>query len=147
VMKQPWIRTGVRAIARASILLLLLSPIFSAEAQRGSICIAPLPKGAPITAATPELACPSGQFSLKIDNRQTVSWSSKDSIKIDDLDLGTQHRVAVSCNGKPHQSFRFRFSEFKSRDLCLFLNDLYQTAQLWENERVALVQVQVIQPY
>ena len=38
----------------------------------------------------------------------------------------------VLCNGKPQQSFRFRFSEFKTKELCLFINDLYQTAQLWE---------------
>jgi hypothetical protein len=38
----------------------------------------------------------------------------------------------VLCDGKPQQSFRFRFSTFKSNRLCLFINDLYQTVQLWK---------------
>ena len=38
----------------------------------------------------------------------------------------------ISCDGKPQQSFSFRFAELKTNDLCLFINDLYKTAQLRE---------------
>jgi hypothetical protein len=47
------------------------------------------------------------------------------------MDLREKHRVMVLCDGKPHQQFTFRFSEFKGGKACLFLNDLYWTAQLW----------------
>jgi hypothetical protein len=134
-MKADKVRGGLRSVASAFLLLLLLSSTaFAADSQEGSICVAPIPKEAPTTAGTPELACPSGKFSLKIDDRPLIVWSSNASVKIDDLDLTVRHRVTIFCNGKPHQSFRFRFSEFKSKQLCLFLNDLYQTAQLWETK-------------
>jgi hypothetical protein len=42
--------------------------------------------------------------------------------------------VVVLCNHKPLQSFAFLFSEFKTKELCLFLNDLYRTVQLWESK-------------
>jgi len=78
------------------------------------------------------LFCGSGKLSLRIDTLQAVPWPNKKSLKIEDLDLTSRHRVVISCDGKPQQSFRFRFSEFKTGDLCLFINELYQTAQLWE---------------
>ena len=53
-----------------------------------------------------------------------MTWPTKDGIHID-LDVSATHRVVVFCNGKPQQSFKFRFAEFKSAKLCLFLNDLY----------------------
>jgi len=37
----------------------------------------------------------------------------------------------VFCDGKPQQSFTFRFAEYGADHLCLFINRLYQTAQLW----------------
>jgi len=55
-------------------------------------------------------------------------------VKIDALDAAAAHRVVISCNGKPQQSFRFRFSDFKTRELCLFINDFCKTAQLWESK-------------
>ena len=124
----------LRSVANAILATLLWSSALAADSQHGLICIAPILKEPPTTSA-PYLECPPGKFSLKLDDRQPIPWSSKSSIKIDDLDLATRHRMAVFCNGKPHQSFRFRFSEFKSKELCLFLKDLYQTAQLWEAKR------------
>ena len=63
-----------------------------------------------------------------------MTWPTKDGIEID-LNVSATHRVVVFCNGKPQQSFKFRLAEFKSAKLCLFLNDLYRTVQLWESKR------------
>ncbi|MGB6880179.1 MAG: hypothetical protein WBD94_11460, partial [Candidatus Acidiferrales bacterium] len=73
-------------------------------------------------------------MSLQIDNDKPESWpvGSQASVEIDRLDLTAAHRVVVSCRGKPQQSFKFRFSEFKGTHLCLFINDMYKTAQLWD---------------
>ena len=59
-------------------------------------------------------------------------WPTKESVKIDGLAIPGGHRVVVLCGGKPQQSFWFRFSESETPELCLFLNDLYKTAQLWK---------------
>ena len=128
------VHRALRLVAYVPLSALLLSTAFAADSQHGSICVAPVPKEPPTTSA-PYLECPSGKFSLRIDGRQAISWPNTDSTKIDHLDLATQHRVSIFCYGKPHQSFRFRFSEFELKELCLFLNDLYQTAQLWEMKR------------
>jgi hypothetical protein len=65
---------------------------------------------APNSAETPQRCapglCASGELSFKIDQRPRSA-----------------------------QSFTFRFSELTSLSLCLLLNDLYWTAQLWESKR------------
>lgn len=106
---------------------------FPAGPELGSLCIAPLLERSDCCGA-PDLSCDSEKLSLKIDTK-TMPWPIKGSVKIDALDATVQHRVMVLCDGKPQQSFRFRFSEFRSTELCLFLNDLYKTAQLWEVKR------------
>jgi hypothetical protein len=107
--------------------------VFSAETGSGSVCIAPVPETVDGRSA-PGLSCDPHKLSLKIDNK-TMAWSMKESLKIDALDVAARHRVVVFCDGKPQQAFEFRFSEFKSADLCLFLNDLYRTVQLSEVKR------------
>src|SRR5262249_18851918 len=106
-----------------------------AGTQPGSVCVAPIPEEPPSTAGTPELFCHSGKLSLKIDGLPAMPWPHKDSLQFASLNPSRTHKVLVLCDGKPQQSFRFRFSEYKGDELCLFVNDLYQTAQLWEAKR------------
>jgi len=121
---------GLRPTAIALLTAPLVCPAFSAESEHGSVCVAPVPPEPPSTAATEELFCHSGNLSLKIDKQQVIPWPHKESLRIEALDLTQRHRVVVLCDGKPQQSFGFRFSEFKTKRLCLFINDLYQTVQL-----------------
>jgi len=112
----------------------MVNPALALQTQSGSICIAAVPK--PINgrhAAGDSTAwCSSGKYSLKVDARPLLSWPEKKSAKIDDVSLSVRHRIVIFCDGKPTQSFTFIFSEYKSRKLCLFLNDLYWTVQLWD---------------
>ena len=101
-----------------------------AQAQSGAICVRPARVDAERGPAVN--ACMSGNFSLRIDGGPVKPWSKTKAVRITDLDMAAKHRVTVYCDGKPHQSFAFRFSEFKSTELCLFVNDLYHTANLWE---------------
>lgn len=120
---------------RTAIVLLtaiLLGPVSLAQPENGFICVAPISKDWPATAGLPSLICASNNFSLKIDDQKAFTWPTKESVRIDGLNLGARHRVAIYCDGKPQQSFTFRFSDFKSTELCLFLNDFYKTAQLWD---------------
>jgi hypothetical protein len=124
----------MRLIVAILLALLLLDSASAAETP-GTICIAPIPPGTPATSAAPGLMCSSGNLSLRIDSRPTTPWPREGNQRIEPLDGQTTHRVVVLCDGKPQQSFRFNFTQFKSRKLCLFLNDLYQTAQLWEDSK------------
>jgi len=114
-------------------LVVILCPALAAEPSKGSLCIAPIQeKASPVSA--PGLNCDSEKLSFKIDSMADRPWPTRESVRIDDLGLGERHRVVVLCGGKPQQSFRFRFSEYKGPKLCLFINDLYKTAQLWEDK-------------
>jgi len=107
---------------------------FATGSTTGTVCAAPV--SAKVDPRSGELpVCLSGKFSFKIDALDEVPFSQKDSLKIAGLDLGARHRVAIYCDKKPHQTFWFRFSDFQNNTLCLFINDLYKTAQLWEVKR------------
>lgn len=131
----------------AMIAVMLPSAAFSqaAESETGSLCIAPVFEK-PDGMSAPGLFCESGKLSVRIDTQPVVAfpliseqhggtYRIGKSLKIDGLDTSTRHRVVVYCSGKPQQSFTFRFSDFTTNQLCLFLNDLYKTAQLWEAKR------------
>src|SRR6202041_410610 len=117
----------VKSMTTVFLIAMLLCPVSFAQSEQGSVCVAPISKGWPPTAGTVELACASNKFSLKIDAQKAIPWPNTESIKIDGLDINTRHRIVVYCAGKPQQSFGFRFSAFKTAELCLFLNDLYKT--------------------
>jgi len=123
---------NVKIITITTLLVMLLCQPSLAQQEYGSLCISPAPgDDVPKTTGVDSL-CFDFKFGLKIDQQKAFSWSTKESVKIDRLDLGARHLVVVYCDGKPHQSFYFRFSEFKNRNLCLFLNDFYKTVQLWD---------------
>jgi hypothetical protein len=118
-------------------LLLAIQPVLFAQSQSTArpMCVAPLAPTYGNTAATPELACRPEMLSLKTDGGDSKPWPRRASMKIEGLRLNSQHKVVVLCDGKPQQTFRFKFSQFASSDLCLFVNDLYGTVQLWERRR------------
>ena len=122
----------MKTMGLAVLFVAILCPASLAQSENGSICMAPVSYDWPPTRSGIILPCNPDKLSLKIDAQKAISWPTKESAKIDDLDLAARHRVVISCGGKPQQSFSFRFSEYKASDLCLFINDLYMTAQLWD---------------
>jgi hypothetical protein len=112
---------------------LVVNSVSSAESEFGSVCIAPVLEK-PDPRSAPSLFCDSEKLSLKIDAK-AMPWPIKESVRIAALDAAARHAVVILCDGKPQQSFAFRFSEYKASELCLFLNSLYKTAQLWEVKR------------
>src|SRR5690242_13870959 len=115
-------------------MVFLIAPALADKSQQGVICVAPFdfqsadPRLDPVEG----LRCTSGKLSLKVDAHKAIPWPSKESIRMDGFDFNQRHRVVVLCDNKPQQSFSFRFSELKSSRLCLFINDLYKTVQLWD---------------
>ena len=124
----------MRTIAIVVVVAALTHPSFFAESASGSVCVAP-ESGTQIPLSPIGVYCQSGKLSLAIDTERIMPWPTKESVKISDLDVATRHRIVVMCNGKPQQSFTFRFSELRATALCLFLDGAYRTVQLWEVKR------------
>jgi hypothetical protein len=123
----------LRFTAIALLVVVLACPTFSSESEEGWICVSPVPARPP-SHVSGEL-CNSGVLSVRVDARESHPWPHKDGLKIDDLDLTQSHFVVASCDGKPVQSFRFQFSEYKASGLCLTFEDLfdgYEGMRLWD---------------
>jgi len=106
------------------------------DPARGAVCVAS-------RAATPfrgQVIPPSGEVSsnglkFKIDKRSAVPWPQRESLKIDGLDIGERHLLAVlDSRGKSVESLWFRFAGYKSADLCMSY-DGYQGIGLQEASR------------
>ena len=112
--------------------LAIAAPL-AAEEPTGTarVCVAPAP--------------PAGSMSLAFEGRvrpdldYRVRFSAGAWLEIPKskgfwhtLPLGRRHLVETEEGGQRHASFYFRFEQYEpADDLCLFLNDLYNTWQLW----------------
>jgi hypothetical protein len=115
------------------LVVLLLGPPVSAQSGWGSVQIVRAFEN-PLFYFAPGSSCDSANLSVKIDARRPTAWPTKRNIKIGKLDVTVTHQVVVSCAGKPQQSFKFRFSDFKTNELCLFISHFYKTIQLCESK-------------
>ena len=112
---------------------IILCPLLTAQTRSGTICVAP-------NSATPPTRFSAGDYfnpatlMLQIDNRRAIHWPHKSCAKISGLDLKARHRVVLTSDGKPLQSFRFRFSDYNSPILCLAF-DGYGGPRLQEEGR------------
>ena len=112
----------MRRVGHASVVLLisLLSALpTSAESKTGMLCVIPDPPGCCDRVSIP--------FDLKtlmfrIDNGNKTPWPQKVGLKVEGLSLGEKHLVVVYSDGKPIQSFRFRFTDYKETELCLLFD-------------------------
>ena len=91
----------------------------SAEPKTGMLCVIPDPPGCCTRVSIP--------FDLKtlmfrIDDGKKTPWPQKMGLKIEGLSLEEEHLVVVYSSGKPLQSFRFRFSDYKETELCLLFD-------------------------
>lgn len=102
----------------------------------GSVCVVPPFWGPERPYSTPGLFCEWEKISIKIDG-YAIAAPIKKCTKIAPLDVSAKHRVIVLCDGKPQQSGTFRFSKFKTNDVCVFMNDFYKTLQFWPADRRA----------
>jgi hypothetical protein len=107
--------------------VLVISHLACAQ-QSGSVCVAARVDD-PFWKEPPTL--PNGQVNthglqVKVDKSTATSWPERKSLKIDGLDTSERHLLVVlDARGKPVESVRFKFSEYKSTNLCAFY-DGYQ---------------------
>ena len=112
----------MRSLGYAAVIVLvgLLSALpTSGEPKTGMLCVIPDPPGCCERFTVP--------FNLKtlmfrIDGGNKTPWPQKVGSKIEGLSLGEKHLVVVYSDGKPIQSFRFRFTDYKETELCLLFD-------------------------
>ena len=126
----------MRYVARALPVIALVLPF--------SACVLGQPEGrslrvAPNSGATPETCapglCDGGELSFKIDGGPVQPWPKSEILVISGLSATERHRIAVYRAAKRQQSFSFSFSNFQAQEPCLFLDNMYWTARLWETRR------------
>jgi hypothetical protein len=91
----------------------------SAGPKTGMLCVIPDPPGC--------CSLVTVRFDLKtlmfrIDNGKKTLWPQKTGFKVEGLSLAEKHLVVVYSGGKPIQSFRFRFTDYKETELCLLFD-------------------------
>ena len=124
-----------KLVLRTLIGLTILAGSLYGQSETRSLCVAPNSAETPQRCGGAPGLCASGKISIRIDRLSAQPWPKSESVKIDGLSAGERHRIVIYRAGKAQQSFTFRFSDFTSTTPCLFLNDLYWTAQLWEPKR------------
>jgi len=120
------------------IIALILSLSHPATAQAtGSICVAariddPFWKQ---PATLPNGQINSQGLRVKVDKRPSTPWPDRKGLKIEGLDTSERHiLVVLELDSKPIESLKFRFSDYKSTELCM-VYDGYQGLQLQEETR------------
>ena len=127
----------VRTALTVLMLVLLVSISANTQQTTGSVCVAariddPFFKE-PATLPNGEIN--SHGLKVRVDKRPVEEWPQRKSLKIEGLDTSEQHLLAVlDSRGKPIESVRFKFSQYKSTDLCMAY-DGYQGIGLQEATR------------
>jgi hypothetical protein len=118
------------------ILALLLAQVAMAESGEGTVYVASRaddPFRGQVIPPTGEVD--SNGLQVKVDKRPAVPWPQRKSLKIEGLDITERHLLAVvGAGGKPVESLWFRFSTYKSTNLCMSY-DGYQGVDLKEDTR------------
>jgi len=115
----------------ASIFALALLPTLLGRAiggEYGSLCVAPAR-----AAAEPGDKWgwdKTNSYTVLIDDRAQVDLRDKQGTRVIGLNVEQRHIVKIRKNANQVAAFRFRFADFRSRDLCLWFKPLYETWSL-----------------
>jgi hypothetical protein len=107
----------------------------SSQDKARSLCVAPLPLATALTAATPDLGCSISKLWVHFDGGERIPSPYDRCRRVESLAVDVPRKVVVSCDRKPQQSFKFRFATYRLKQPCLFLNDFYNTVQLWDSKK------------
>jgi len=129
---------AVHVAAVVALAIAILHPLSAIGQQgTGTVCVAARIDD-PFWKEEPRLA--NGQINthglrLRVDKQPATEWPVTKSLKVGPLDATKRHLLVVlDSSGKPIESVRFTFSDYKSTDLCMFY-DGYQGIQLQEATR------------
>ena len=96
------------------------------ESKAGSVCVAT------VKDVGDDRGYVSDKFAVRIDDGEWIPVPAEQPKRIPGLSIEGKHLVRIRDGGKQIQSFRFEFSEFKSRELCLWYKHWYGTWSLWD---------------
>jgi hypothetical protein len=130
VLRGLYMRSALASVRNTFLVIALTVPVLSAQAQHGTVCVAPNSTQAP-TRFTPGQNYNPATLSIRMDKGPLALWPHKQGMKIGDLDVSERHLVTVTSDGKRLFSFWFNFSEYSRSDLCLYF-DGYEGARLEE---------------
>lgn len=118
-------------------ILLFVSNDATSQHATGTVCVAariddPFGKE---PAVLPDGKINSHGLRIKVDRRPAIAWPERKSLRIEGLDIGERHVLAVlNSDGRPVESVKFRFSQYSVPVLCLAY-DGYQGIGLREATR------------
>lgn len=121
-------------LSRAAVVAVLHASICAAQSGTGSVCVASRAddpfRGQVVP---PTGAVDSHGLRIRVDKGPATPWPQRKSLKIGDLDLAERHLLTVlDARGKPVESLWFRFSSYRSVELCMSYDE-YQGVQLQED--------------
>ena len=132
----------MKTIHRSILLILSFMSTSSFAADLGRICIAPLP--IPREAQSPPWKIDSSNgltdFYVKVNGREPIQASTSKVAWINELSPDVEHSVTILKGSTVREQFSFNLNNyvFKNRskkDLCLFVNSLYLSWQLYKVEQ------------
>lgn len=104
----------------------------------GSVCLAPVmdPSEGDRGLANPSAGNPVPAYTVQFDNQDPVSVPHAPNgegpgVLITGVPMDDSHLVRIRHQGKPIESFRFRFAAEDDGRLCLWMKELYLTWSLW----------------
>jgi hypothetical protein len=110
---------SIRCLALIILIGFSVASSSSAEPETGMLCVIPNPPSSQQFANVP---FDQKTLMFRIDNGKKTSWPQQTGSKIEGLSLSETHLVVVYSWGKPIQSFRFRFTDYKETELCLLFD-------------------------
>ena len=123
-----WVTLPVAILLTSGVVLAQSDPV-------GRLCpaAAPTPTPGPKSLSNATGGLPDVQYSVQVDDGQPLELSRSKGRWVPNLATDSPHLVVIRAGTKRVASFHFRFAA--APELCLFLAPLYETWQVWPDDR------------
>jgi hypothetical protein len=132
----------INTIPKLTLFMFVTISTASLGSDLGRICIAPLPtpmEGKPLPW---EINNSNGltDFYVKIDEREPIQTSVSKVVWLEKINSNVNHSITILKGSSSQEKFSFNINSFTfknkfKKDLCLFVNELYLTWQLYKVEQ------------
>ena len=95
--------------------------------SKASVCVLPYPTGDQIRGRAMDGPPPAKQYSIRFNRGRSIQLSASQATLVVGFEKQVAHSVSIRGDAKPFASFRFRFEDVGSDQLCLHQSNLYQT--------------------